>query len=84
LCEKIFEVVSNLIRSRKEIIENFVKDLVANELAHINTRHPDFRDKALRALSDFLTQPIQENGALKELSLVEDGSVLKFQALDGV
>jgi hypothetical protein len=57
---------------------------VANELAHINTRHPDFRDKALKALSDFLTQPVQENSALKEISLIEEGTNLKFQALDGV
>uniref|UniRef100_A0A914E0F8 Dynamin GTPase n=1 Tax=Acrobeloides nanus TaxID=290746 RepID=A0A914E0F8_9BILA len=42
LCEKIFEVVSKLIRSRKEIMKKCVKDLVANELAHINTHHPDF------------------------------------------
>ena len=47
LFERINEVVSTTLSSRLAPTKEFVANLVAIELAYINTRHPDFTDAAL-------------------------------------
>jgi dynamin 1-like protein len=42
LHEKIIDVVTNLLRSRLQPTNSMVENIVAIELAYINTRHPDF------------------------------------------
>ena len=42
LHEKIIDVVTNLLRSRLMPTNTMVENIVAIELAYVNTRHPDF------------------------------------------
>ena len=44
LVEKLKESVSGKIASRMDPTKQFIQDLIANELAYIKTRHPDFSD----------------------------------------
>uniref|UniRef100_A0A674EH90 Dynamin-1-like protein n=1 Tax=Salmo trutta TaxID=8032 RepID=A0A674EH90_SALTR len=44
LHDAIVEVVTSLLRKRLPIIHEMVHNLVAIELAYINTKHPDFAD----------------------------------------
>ncbi|KAJ8380073.1 hypothetical protein SKAU_G00008510 [Synaphobranchus kaupii] len=46
LHESIVEVVTGLLRKRLPITNEMVHNLVAIELAYINTKHPDFMDAA--------------------------------------
>uniref|UniRef100_A0A8C6KM15 Dynamin-1-like protein n=1 Tax=Nothobranchius furzeri TaxID=105023 RepID=A0A8C6KM15_NOTFU len=45
LHEAIVEVVTSLLRKRLPITNEMVHNLVAIELAYINTKHPDFADR---------------------------------------
>ena len=47
LHEKIIDVVTNLLRSRLPPTSTMVENIVAIELAYINTKHPDFQKDAL-------------------------------------
>ena len=47
LHEKVVDVVTNLLRSRLPPTNTMVENLVAVELAYINTKHPDFHKDAL-------------------------------------
>lgn len=47
LHEKIIDVVTQLLRRRLPTTNQMVGNLVAIELAYINTRHPDFHDATL-------------------------------------
>lgn len=47
LHEKIIDVVTQLLRRRLPTTNQMVGNLVAIELAYINTKHPDFHDAAL-------------------------------------
>ena len=47
LHEKVVDVVTNLLRSRLPPTNAMVENLVAVELAYINTKHPDFHKDAL-------------------------------------
>lgn len=48
LHEKIIDVVTQLLRRRLPTTNSMVENLVAIELAYINTKHPDFhKDAAL-------------------------------------
>ena len=47
LHEKVVDVVTNLLRSRLPPTNDMVENLVAVELAYINTKHPDFHKDAL-------------------------------------
>ncbi|CAH0394625.1 unnamed protein product [Bemisia tabaci] len=51
LHERIIDVVSQLLRRRLPTTNQMVENLVAIELAYINTRHPDFRKEALYVTS---------------------------------
>ncbi|MBN3297895.1 DNM1L protein, partial [Amia calva] len=51
LHESIVEVVTGLLRKRLPITNEMVHNLVAIELAYINTKHPDFTDAALVSAS---------------------------------
>lgn len=42
LCENIVDVVTQLLRKRLPTTNVMVENLVAIELAYINTKHPDF------------------------------------------
>ncbi|KAG7332076.1 hypothetical protein KOW79_003910 [Hemibagrus wyckioides] len=46
LHDSILEVVTSLLRKRLPITNEMVHNLVAIELAYINTKHPDFTDAA--------------------------------------
>ncbi len=46
LHEKIIDVVTNLLRSRLDPANSMVGNLVAVELAYVNTKHPDFQREA--------------------------------------
>lgn len=47
LYERINEVVSTVLHGRLSPTKEFVANLVAIELAYINTKHPEFTDAAL-------------------------------------
>lgn len=47
LYDKINEVVSNVLKSRLKPTNEIVENLVAIELAYINTKHPEFADASL-------------------------------------
>lgn len=47
LYEKIVDVVTALLRRRLPHTNSMVENLVAIELAYINTKHPDFSDSQL-------------------------------------
>ncbi|KAK6111261.1 Dynamin central region family protein [Brugia pahangi] len=47
LYDKINEVVSNVLKSRLKPTNEIVENLVAIELAYINTKHPEFADTSL-------------------------------------
>lgn len=49
LHEKIIDVVTNLLRSRLPPTNSMVENIVAIELAYINTKHPDFHKDAVFA-----------------------------------
>uniref|UniRef100_A0A915PQF5 dynamin GTPase n=1 Tax=Setaria digitata TaxID=48799 RepID=A0A915PQF5_9BILA len=61
LYDKINEVVSNVLKSRLKPTNEIVENLVAIELAYINTKHPEFADASLGNL-------------LKEHASVDDDS----------
>lgn len=50
LYDKINEVVSNVLKSRLAPTNEIVENLVAIELAYINTKHPEFKDASLGSL----------------------------------
>ncbi|MFH4977932.1 hypothetical protein AB6A40_004641 [Gnathostoma spinigerum] len=50
LYDKINEVVSNVLKSRLGPTNQIVENLVAIELAYINTKHPEFTDASLVSL----------------------------------
>lgn len=50
LYDKINEVVSNVLKGRLAPTNQIVEDLVAIELAYINTKHPEFTDASLVSL----------------------------------
>lgn len=47
LYDKINEVVSSVLKSRLVPTNEMVENLVAIELAYINTKHPEFTDASL-------------------------------------
>lgn len=51
LHERVVEVVTGLLRRRLPAANQMVEQLVAIELAYINTKHPDFGDAQRLALS---------------------------------
>ncbi|CBY32368.1 unnamed protein product [Oikopleura dioica] len=77
LIQKIKEVVSAKITGRMEPTKKFIEDLIANELAYINTKHPDFADARQQACSNLLGR--QTNGDSsevahhKQLARIENG-----------
>ncbi len=53
LNDKIFDVVTQLLRNRLPITNSAVENLVQIELAYINSKHPDFhKDEALALLKN--------------------------------
>ncbi|XP_049783668.1 dynamin-1-like protein isoform X2 [Schistocerca cancellata] len=61
LHEKIVDVVTHLLRRRLPVTNQMVENLVAIELAYINTRHPDFNKDAALASCLFSTPPAEED-----------------------
>lgn len=66
---KIVDVVANLLRSRLPPTNTMVENLVAIELAYINTNHPDFREDAARAFVE-----LKFNNGLKAAASSLQGS----------
>ncbi|KAJ7338321.1 hypothetical protein JRQ81_011290 [Phrynocephalus forsythii] len=62
LCEAIVEVVTGVLRRRLPITNEMVHNLVAIELAYINTMHPDFIDTSLvsASVSSSKSEPIAD------------------------
>nr|CAD7199781.1 unnamed protein product [Timema douglasi] len=58
LHEKIIDVVTQLLRKRLPTTNSMVENLVAIELAYINTKHPDFHQDA--ALVTSLLKSVEE------------------------
>ncbi|XP_055299266.1 dynamin-1-like protein isoform X2 [Sitodiplosis mosellana] len=61
LHEKIVDVVTQLLRRRLPNTNSMVENIVAIELAYINTKHPDFHKDAALVPSLLKTDHIQEN-----------------------
>uniref|UniRef100_A0A3B3S3R8 Dynamin-1-like protein n=1 Tax=Paramormyrops kingsleyae TaxID=1676925 RepID=A0A3B3S3R8_9TELE len=62
LHDSIVEVVTSLLRTRLPITNEMVHNLVAIELAYINTKHPDFTDAAVVSASVNSQQSLQDGG----------------------
>jgi len=62
LHEKIIDVVTNLLRSRLSPTNSMVENIVAIELAYINTKHPDFYKDA-SSIGGMLKSPDMEADA---------------------
>ncbi|XP_030629102.1 dynamin-1-like protein isoform X3 [Chanos chanos] len=62
LHDSIVEVVTSLLRKRLPITNEMVHNLVAIELAYINTKHPDFTDAAQVSASVNSQQSLQDGG----------------------
>jgi len=60
LHEKIIDVVTNLLRSRLPPTNSMVENIVAIELAYINTKHPDFYNDAA-SIGSMLKSPDLES-----------------------
>ncbi|XP_039629825.1 dynamin-1-like protein isoform X2 [Polypterus senegalus] len=63
LHDSIVEVVTGLLRKRLPITNDMVHNLVAIELAYINTKHPDFTDAALvsASVNSAQTETVQDS-----------------------
>lgn len=78
MCDRIIEITLDVIRKRKEPTEDFVHDLVENELAYINTRHHDFYPIAIEIMSS------ADIEMLNDVILVENGTTLRFESANNV
>jgi len=65
LHEKIIDVVTNLLRSRLMPTNTMVENIVAIELAYVNTRHPDFY-KDMANISSMLKSPDLETERMNQ------------------
>jgi len=65
LHEKIIDVVTNLLRSRLSPTNAMVENIVAIELAYINTRHPDFY-KDMASVGSMLKSPDLETERMNQ------------------
>merc|ERR1719187_1595890 len=65
LHEKIIDVVTNLFRSRLMPTNTMVENIVAIELAYVNTRHPDFY-KDMANISSMLKSPDLETERMNQ------------------
>merc|ERR1719461_2829130 len=65
LHEKIIDVVTNLLRSRLSPTNTMVENIVAIELAYVNTRHPDFY-KDMANISSMLKSPDLETERMNQ------------------
>jgi len=68
LHEKIIDVVTNLLRSRLAPTNAMVENIVAIELAYINTRHPDFY-KDMANVGSMLKSPDLETERMNQVTL---------------
>uniref|UniRef100_A0A1B6GU88 dynamin GTPase n=2 Tax=Cuerna arida TaxID=1464854 RepID=A0A1B6GU88_9HEMI len=64
LHERIVDVVTHLLRRRLPPTNSMVENLVAIELAYINTKHPDFHKDA--ALVSSLLKSVEEDDIIKQ------------------
>ncbi|XP_061116319.1 dynamin-1-like protein isoform X1 [Conger conger] len=64
LHDSIVEVVTGLLRKRLPVTNEMVHNLVAIELAYINTKHPDFTDAAQvsASVNSQQTETLQDGG----------------------
>uniref|UniRef100_A0A914WN66 dynamin GTPase n=1 Tax=Plectus sambesii TaxID=2011161 RepID=A0A914WN66_9BILA len=70
LYEKIMDVVTGVLRSRLPDTNLMVENLVAIELAYINTKHPDFSEASMLSLLQ-----IDKNHALKPARPLANGEL---------
>ena len=71
LHEKIIDVVTNLLRSRQMPTNTMVENIVAIELAYVNTRHPDFY-KDMANISSMLKSPDLETERMNQVRQDQD------------
>uniref|UniRef100_A0A7N6B2Q8 Interferon-induced GTP-binding protein Mx n=1 Tax=Anabas testudineus TaxID=64144 RepID=A0A7N6B2Q8_ANATE len=81
LHDSIVEVVTGLLRKRLPITNEMVHNLVAIELAYINTKHPDFTDAAQVSASN-ITVPFRLCSGIP-YSVKIALTLLLAEALDG-
>ncbi|XP_030404209.1 dynamin-1-like protein isoform X7 [Gopherus evgoodei] len=74
LHEAIVEVVTGVLRQRLPITNEMVHNLVAIELAYINTKHPDFIDTALVSASVSSSSSSKLVSALPRMTPLQRGS----------
>uniref|UniRef100_A0A7N6BYV9 Dynamin-1-like protein n=1 Tax=Anabas testudineus TaxID=64144 RepID=A0A7N6BYV9_ANATE len=89
LHDSIVEVVTGLLRKRLPITNEMVHNLVAIELAYINTKHPDFTDAAQVSASVNSQQALDGGKRWKNEKVAEEkapaagfGSPSKGQAIN--
>jgi len=78
LHEKIIDVVTNLLRSRLVPTNTMVENIVAIELAYINTRHPDFY-KDMANIGSMLKSPDLETERMNQVTLSNSPIVEQYQ-----
>uniref|UniRef100_A0A673AZ94 Interferon-induced GTP-binding protein Mx n=1 Tax=Sphaeramia orbicularis TaxID=375764 RepID=A0A673AZ94_9TELE len=83
LHDSIVEVVTGLLRKRLPITNEMVHNLVAIELAYINTKHPDFTDAAQVSASVNNIQVCCEISGSDKIALTLWISHCQAEALDG-
>jgi len=64
--ERIVDVITTLLRRRLPVTNSMVENLVAIELAYVNTRHPDFEEA--RLIYRGLTDDSFDGGDLRKVS----------------
>lgn len=84
LHERIVDVVTNLLRRRLPPTNDMVENLVAIELAYINTKHPDFNEAnmAHRSFTEASAGDSQRSTSLTRSILdrqTEDGKIVPSQ-----
>lgn len=70
LYEKILDVVTQLLKARLPVANQMVENLVAIELAYINTKHPDFSDAALVTMLNVESEQSRERDKSESLRLL--------------
>uniref|UniRef100_A0A672PII6 Dynamin-1-like protein n=1 Tax=Sinocyclocheilus grahami TaxID=75366 RepID=A0A672PII6_SINGR len=81
LHDSIVEVVTSLLRKRLPITNEMVHNLVAIELAYINTKHPDFTDAAQVSASVNSQQVLKLSRSLRVVFVLS--SLSQAEAGDG-
>jgi len=81
LRDKITEVANDLLRNCKKPAQDMIKSLIAVELSHINTNHPDFM-RGGEAIAEILKQRAERQQAPPDPNQMPDASPELKQQLE--